>query len=340
MPKRNKTNAKVVLCFITIVVVIQLVISTVFGNLVYAFNDVKSESSNDYVNSQNQFISEVVREEMRLALSASRNRWNIYINESEPELDLLKTDSKGHTLYTKDGVIIAYDPSIYTIEVSNSKGEKNILKDGEIVLKDAVPVWNNNVLYDIFKIVTNPTKVFSNDSAITIFDSKTGSLFYNTLTFPDSDKVSTIEQLYGNFYTSNDLNEILKLKDSSAMSNITIGTDEFDFPKGINNFKEYPLGQYNRIFQEKIVLPSDVYGVNGEQMNITIILSIPEQTLANLYNGEFNDTYQKYNIISQISFIMITIEIIIIILVILGLLVEYKMFSWLEKEGQKENKLL
>jgi hypothetical protein len=59
---------------------------------------------------------------------------------------------------------------------------------------------------------------------------------------------------------------------------IDMGTDA-------NNFTKYPLGNYNREFQEKIILPYESVGIDGQPMQITIVLGAQEQEIITAFKA-------------------------------------------------------
>lgn len=155
--------------------------------------------------------------------------------------------------------------------------------------------WDTTVLERCLNASAKPYKLYGNNSGIIVFDSDTGKIFLDTtpinrvkkypnkLIFQDY----TLDECKNKTQSLKAFNLWLKNnKDSNSNSeNFIYLFNESTKFTDVYDYEKYPLGQYNRIFVSKKILPSESYGFYGQDKNLTVMIFTDEQDVFNHYNS-------------------------------------------------------
>ena len=261
-------------------------IQTIGNDTIKTYNEISSLESNV----SESFLQNIVRPQMRRTLEGIREGWISYIS-SHQKTELLLKDNGNYIYGNKKGEKVVFDERNMT-KKKNSNNEYDIYKkDGTLLISKARPQWNKKEIVNILNIIAAPVRCFGETGDCIVFDSYTGEVLL------DNSENKTINQngeKFIQFQTSHPSNKNKKAcsetmkkymlrNDSDTNSNMIYYFNEPEYMGNDgNNFTKYPLGQYNRDFQEKIILPYKTIGVEGQEMQLTIVLGANEQEL---YSG-------------------------------------------------------
>jgi hypothetical protein len=339
LPKYKKLFTMVFAC----IFIIQVFLISGINILKYKLENIKPSADAYKVELQTTFIKNTVRGQMRRQLDAIRQSWVLYIQKHPEEQPLLR-DSNGFLIYSNSkGDTISYNPA--TMDRVKITGYAYNIKDknGNILAQNVRPQWNIEVVKNIINIIASPVKAFGTTGDIIVFDSYTGEMLLdNSEDCKDSPEVLgqdgkryiTLDYKHKNNKNPEATKrvveqELMWRKDTDENTGIVYYFNEpTDMGTDANNFQKYPLGQYNREFQEKIILPYESVGVDGENAQITVVLGAQESEIYNVYkNIENNYEYQVNSIQTQTELLIIypiisiILSIIVTILAIFTLLV-------------------
>lgn len=253
MLRREKINKqKIVLVFLGIVLLIQTAFFKVIFESPYYIDQKANELLKNQINISETFINDTVRVEQRRVLLAIRQGWMRY---------------------------------------STLLPEKSFVKDN---------VWQTNSIKEIADIIVSPIRIFGTHSKAIIYDIQTGDIIYAPhLSMSDIEKLidpvtqkaniqnlhklvvnqkneEQVKQLYKHLLTKVDT-------DGNSLLTSLISEDTYIDPKYINDFSHYPLGEYNRIFVEKIVLPHESIEIE-EDRQLGLIIEVSEQEILSPYS--------------------------------------------------------
>ena len=107
-----------------------------------------------------------------------------------------------------------------------------------------------------------------------------------------------------------------------------------------DNFSKYPLGNYNRLFIEKMILPYESFGFDGQPMQLTVLLIADEYDIYSAYKANDDDMKKSLDIVlelnSKTTFILISsIAITMIYLLVIAYVFKYS--NNLKSEVSDEN---
>lgn len=267
----------------------------------------------DKTNILTTFVKDVVRQQERQNLNAIRESWIQYINLNN--IDILQKDENNLYLFNNNEKTISFNPDIMKKE-SKLDGTYIIkdIKTNRILLDNCRPKWNKEEVEKILSIVASPTKVF-NESAILVFDTYNGEILLNTSKDSPLNIRMLNKQGFANFYflyrhpknknkeyTKDLINEIKNKSDSKRITELTSlfnEEKEMDEDK-INDFSVYPLGEYNRDFIEKLILPYESVGVEGLNMQLTVLMKVNEKDIFSIIEKDLNNYGNNYKDIVNI----------------------------------------
>jgi hypothetical protein len=254
---------------------------------------------------QTVFMQDTIRAQQRRMLDAVRQGWVNYINNN-PDIELIVKDYAGRYIYKNiDGVSISFDPS--TME-KVTRGDKYYdikdIKTGALIAEKVRPQWNGINVKKVLDIVAAPIKAFGSTGDVIIYDAYTGEMMIDNsedcrdtpqVLGKDGKRYITLDYLHPNNAnpeaTKRVVNEqFMWRKDTDSTTGMVYYFSEsLDMGKDANNFEKYPLGQYNREFQEKIILPYETVGVDGQPMQIAVVSGSQEQEIVSAYSSIFKD---------------------------------------------------
>lgn len=306
----------------------------------------------DKTNIMTTFVKDIVRQQERQSLNAIRESWIQYINLNN--IDVLQKDDNNFYLFSNDKKTISFNPS--SMKKESKLDGTYIIKDiqtNEILLDNCRPKWNKEEVKKILSIIASPAKVF-NESAILVFDTYNGEILLNTS--KDSPLCSGILNKQGNAsfyflyrhprnknkaYTKTLINEIKNKSDSKRITELTsLFNEEKEMDENkINDFSVYPLGEYNRDFIEKLVLPYESVGVEGLDMQLTVLIKVNEKDIFSIIEKDLNNYGNNYkdivNII-KLKNVLPNISIILNLLIIMSTLFFINLMIYYCKRNDKK----
>jgi hypothetical protein len=302
--KMGKQKKFVSMLFVALLLV-QLFIFYEVSYLEQDFSSINKEYSDLYSTTEQQFVDEVIRPQQRLMLSTIRQSWVQYL-VSHKETELLLKDNNGRYIYADDkGKSIAFDEETMIMEKDMNYFNIKDKNTGKVLLSNCRQQWNTAQVKTILDIVATPVKAFGSRGDVIIFDSFTGEMIVDN----SEDCKDTPEVLGkdGKRYITLDYkhpsnknpeackrvieNEMMWRKDTDQNSKMVYYFSEpVDMGTDVENFVKYPLGQYSREFQEKVILPYESVGIDGQPMQITIVLGAQEPEVS----AAFKETSEMF----------------------------------------------
>lgn len=336
MLERMEKQKRVMSILFIVLLLIQLFVFYEVSYLEEDFNVINNTYSELHSSTEQNFIEDVVRPQQRLMLSTIRQSWVQYLI-THKEVELLLKDNKGKYIYANaKGKTIAYDEKTMIVQKDLSYFDIKDKKTGKILLSNCRQQWNKDQVKTILDIIATPVKSFGSTGDIIIFDSFTGEMIIdNSEDCKDTPEVLGAD---GKRYITLDYKhpanknpeackrvveeEMMWKRDTDQNSKmIYYFSEAIDMGKDAEDFTKYPLGEYNREFQEKIILPYESVGVEGQPMQITIVLGAQEKEVSAAFKKTdkrfddiqktFSDTTAKGVIFPLIS---ITISLVVILL--------------------------
>jgi hypothetical protein len=215
------------------------------------------------------FMENTIREQMRRQLYAMRQGWVAYA-ESHPQERLIKRDNEGLLIYKNiRGQSISFNPrTMYKVEQSdNDYGifQKNTNK---LLITDARPQWDTEAVKTRLGIIAEPIKAFGKTGDVIVFDSFTGEMILDNsedckdtpqVLGKDGHRYITLDYRHPNNVNPTACKRIVEKEmmwrhDSEEGTNeVYFFSEPTDMGNSANDFSKYPLGQYKREFQEKII---------------------------------------------------------------------------------------
>lgn len=322
-----------------------------FSNDLKSIHDIRS----DYAQA---FVTDTIRNQLRITLNGARQSWIQYLNTHPNEEVILKVDGK--YVYTNPkGDRIVFDSA--TMDKRRSEGAfYDIIEKatGNVLMAHVRATWNTEVVDRILSIIGSPLKGFGPKGYPVIMDAYTGEIIMDVTLpakpIPDvlqEDGKQNITLWYKSPENQNPaayqeyVTELMKRRDTDKTSNLVNLFNESHIPTmaDASDLKAYPLGDYNRKFVEKIILPYETMGIEGQEMQIAIMLSASEGDVFESYKGlkaELSDIESSMNNVlgSNLLFplISVLISLVTILLAIFSLRLSVHLCE--RKSGNDSNK--
>jgi len=293
---------------------------------------------------------------MKYTLTSISNRWNVY-SEAQ-SISLLKANAEGFILYQSmsTGEIISPDPNQIT-KLVNPKDNTLKISDAEtfeVLMSDARPMWNYDKITNIINEVVLPINLFDSKTSLMVFDTNTHEILYSNSSRSTSQYCAlsqtenidnlTMDKLYESFKYNSDQNQntlnLLTDKRNSNISPMTTLIEESECLTDFNDFIKYPLGSYNRIFQEKVIIPYENYGISGEPMQLTLVLGVQEKNILNYLNENLdnqNQLFEECKDLVELRIILVYINIIIVVFLVLVIMYDMKYIKWVVHKANSCN---
>jgi hypothetical protein len=309
--KKIELQKKTISILFIILLLIQIFVFYGVSYLEQDFNSIDIEYSEFHATTQQNFVDDVIRPQQRLMLSAIRQSWVQYLI-AHKDVELLLKDSNGKYIYANpQGKTISYDEKTMTVQKNLDSFNIKDRSTGKVLLRNCRQQWNREQVKVILDIIATPVKAFGSAGDVIIFDSFTGEMMVdNSENCKDTPEVLGKD---GRRYITLDYkhpsnqnpdacrriieNEMMWRKDSDQNSKMVYYFSEpTDMGEDAEDFTKYPLGKYNREFQEKIILPYESVGVDGQPMQITVVLGTQESEVS----AAFKVTEKNYNKVHRI----------------------------------------
>ena len=327
MKKNNKKNS--IFFYILIVLLILQILSL---NWIFAIKEKSKSTINsinrDLVTNDNILVNDIVRPQQRFIADSIKQSWMKYIEDTKTSL--IKENHEGKPIYSNETRSIPFDKNtMYRNKVGNNKYDIYSKENKMLLLTDCKPEWDIYHVQQILNFLVAPVKSFGNDGGIIVFDSNTGKIFLDTTPANRKEKEPNLSifEDYKNklnknpIQTKREINNFITKKDSNRLSSFVYSFNESkQMGNNVLNFKEYPLGQYDRLFVEKLVLPYETFGFDGQPMQLTMLIMSDEQDISKAYKENdlsIDENIKTMNEILERTTLILFISTIITMIVIL-----------------------
>ena len=255
-------------------------------------------------NVQEVFINKTIRGQQRKMLQGMRQSFINLTNEYN--IELMEKNSQGYVHYGNiKGESVYFNPS--TMYIRNDWGKFYNIHDKnthELLAGHVRPYFNKKNVKFILSVVASPYKSFGNTGDVIIFDSYTGQMLMDNsedckdtpeVLGKDKNRYITLDYKHRN---NKNPNACLKTIEKQMMWRADSTESDkmiyfFNEPKlntlTANDFSIFPLGEYNREFQEKVILPFETVDIGNTEMQITVILGSQEKEIVENYKEIFSD---------------------------------------------------
>lgn len=291
MYKKNKNLKKIIFSLFLVLFIIQILFFNEMNKMQDKYTSMGSNIQYSQFQNKKILINNVIRNQQRLILQSIKQSWINYTTKEEKRI--IKSDDRYGTfpIYSNENnQEIFYDNhKMYKKHVELNYYDIYSRDKDELLLEKGKPNWNTEELENILNLLAAPIKVFGNNGGIIIFDSYSGQVFLDTtpanrtINNPD---LSIFEDFKNPncknvFDTKYEINNCIKSKkDSDSIEEfIYLFNEKQDMGKNLNDFNKYKLGDYNRQFVEKMILPYESFGFDGQPMQLTVLLIADEQDI-------------------------------------------------------------
>lgn len=312
MAKLNVYKKRLSTLFI-VLLVIQVIL---FGNMQQSgifFIKTSEELHDTKTEFSNVLLKDTIREQQRKMLSSIRQGWVQYLSV-HPNTELMHKVNDNYVYSNYEGASVIFDPETM-IKKDRPDNYLDIydVDTKELIAEKVRPQWNKEEVKKILNIVASPVKAFGPSGDILIYDAFTTEVIINTSTdnkddeavyAKDGRRYLSLEFQHPNNKnpqaTQNNMESLLWRRDTDRNSGlINFFNESTDMGNDGNNLEKFPLGQYDRDFCERIILPYESVGVEGQPMQISVILSSNEKEVIAPYTGvikSYNDLEEKFNV--------------------------------------------
>lgn len=308
----NAKLKKRLFLFFLILFIFQIFFFSEITKLSYKYPNAIESLNEGKVQNQIILINNTVRNQQRLMLQSIKQSWINYITNEDKKLIEVDDTYGVYPVYkTDDGDKILYD-SLSMYKEKTELNYYNIYSKGNdaLLLANAKPEWNEDELNKILDLLVAPIKTFGNNGGVIVYDSNSGEIFLDTTPanrlkngenniFKDDQSAyckNKTETLYG-------IEKCIKIKkDSDSIEDfIYMFNEEHIMGNDSDNFEKYPLGDYNRQFIEKMILPYESFGFDGQPMQLTVLLVSDEQDIYSAYKYNDDNITKSLNITLELN---------------------------------------
>jgi hypothetical protein len=318
---RLKKQSTIIAKAFIVLLMVQIVLLSYMQGLAKEADSASAQFANYNTAAQTAFIDNTIRAQERKMLSSMRESWVSYL-ALNPDTRLLTKDGQGFHVYeSQDKQALSLNPATMRAEKqSNKKYNIYSKQDGILLLENATLQWNDEEVKDILNIVAAPAKAFGQSSSVIVFDSSTGEIIFDTqngktvlgVAASDGKRYITLDDQLS--MDSTTTQQYMQKSDSDVNTRMVSTLNEHVAMCDPNDFGEYPLGDYHREFQEKVILPYQTVGTDGQDMQLTIVLGAQEQEIMSEYKNiiaqydsmttNATTTYKRIIVIPMVSMTM------------------------------------
>jgi hypothetical protein len=339
----KKNNKKIIFGFLSILFIIQIFFFSELNKSSVKYENLNNNIRETEFDQQYILLNSIIRKEQKNTLNAIKQSW---INYSTTEnKKLVQTDYDGkYPIYSNDIDYVYYNSDTMNKTFLSDNYYNIYNKNGDLLLSNCKPLWNKDELNKLLNYIVAPIKCYGNNGGVIVYDSYSGEIFLDTTNinrhvgsniFLDYENVNCKNMAQ----TKKDINSFLRVKKDSTLTeeNFIYSFNEVEDLKNPNNFIEYPLGDYNRLFVEKMILPYESFGFEGQPMQLTVLILADENDIYSC----FKDNSQKSKTLIEESemlnnktiFILITtIVITMIYLLLIAYILKYGSYLFNSKE--------
>lgn len=347
MMKRNiSLNKKMFILFIVLFFV-QIFCFNYVQKIYYNYNLTKDNIKDELKERNKIFVNETIRNEQRANSRTIKQTWMNYL--SYENKSMIKTDSTGlYPAYKNDSEEIYYNAeTMYKIHTVSNYFNIYSKADDSLIIENAKPEWNVNELDYLLNLLVTPIKTFGNNGGIIVYDSYSGEVYLDTTPEDRTNKNINMFEDYKNKECKNpsavksNIDTFIKMKkDSDSIENFIYMFNESNSMEGkYDNYDSYPLGNYNRQFAEKMILPYESFGFEGQPMQLTVILIADEQDIFSIYKENDQDFSNSLKLMTDNYIITISVIILLILLnAFVFIVVAYALIYRFKEKDVKEDK--
>lgn len=317
--KKTKNTRRMFFAFFSLLIVqICLINSIVYVCKEYTTNSANLEETR--VQNEEILISDTIRGQQRYMLSSIKQSWIKYLELYGD--NLLAKDNEGHPIYKNEESHIGFNNEImYKVQKESNNFDIYNREDDSLLIENAKPKWNSEEVEKILSLFVAPVKSFGNNGGVIAFDSYSGEIFLDTTNI---NRKGSIFEDHLNKLNKNPEETLLAInnhmvikKDSDRSTEfVYLFNEETIMGEDAENFKLYPLGKYKRQFIEKLILPYETFGFDGQPMQLTIMLIADEQDIYKAYKSNI-ENFDDALIINEELYAKTTIILIISTLIIM-----------------------
>lgn len=300
MKNKNRKISRAISC----ILILQLLLLVFMNTLNLDFINSKNELKKTFVEQQEIFIKETIRQQQRRMLNSIRESWTQYIGYAE-NIELLLKDKEGNIIYTNGEDVVAFNRE-YMIMDKYPNGYCDIrYKNSNIIYTNMRPQWNKEEVIRILNIVAVPMRVFGGSENILIYDIYSGEIIASNTQKNSGPFVQNL------FEDQHVVDKLMIRQDTEIFDNIVYSST---VKEGLLNYNKYPIGSLDRVFVEKVILPFETVGVDGEPMQIAIASFVKEKEIAYCYESTVSRIKQSVETMETKIFYVFAIFIISFIL--------------------------
>lgn len=290
--KNNKKRNSIFFYIMIVFLIVQILTLNWIYTIEKQSHATTSSIQRELVNGDTILINDVVRPQQRFMANSIKQSWMKYIEDTK--YSLVEENKNGQPIYSNDSHSIAFDKDTMYKEKKNSNIYDIFSKDtNKLLLANCKPQWNRAQVEQILSFLVAPVKSFGNNGGVIVFDSYTGKVFLDTTPGDRKEKSPelSIFEDYKNelnknpLQTKSEINNFIERKDSNRLSSFVYSFNEpTQMGEESLDFNKYPLGQYNRMFVEKLVLPYETFGFDGQPMQLTMLIMSNEKDIAKAFD--------------------------------------------------------
>lgn len=256
------------------------------------------------------FVNGTVRGQERIMLSAIRQGWIQYLN-IYPDTELIQKDGNKFIYSNPKGERMLFDPSTMSkMKVDDAYYNITDIHTGKLLATAVRPQWNIQAVKNIIDIVGSAAKAFGPTGDPIVYDAFSGEIIIdnsgNTKESPEvlqEDGRRNLKLMYlhpqalNRTQVKSVIDELMWRKDSDSSSKITslYAEPQILDPNKVNDFSVYPFGEYRREFIEKIILPYESIGIEGQEMQIGVAIGAQEQEISSVYTRTVKAMQESQN---------------------------------------------
>lgn len=346
MYKGKKNLKKYLFGLFTILFIVQIFFFSELSKSNVKYDNISNNIQEAKYEQQYLLLDNIVRVDQNNTLNAIKQSWINYTTSEEKKL--VKSDTTGnYPIYSNSsGDYIYYDSNNMIKELINDNYYNIYDNDKNLLISNCKPNWNEEELNKILSYIISPIKCYGNKGGIIVYDSFSGEIFLDT-TMTNRSIGSNIFLDYENAkcknvtLTKDSVNSFIKMKkDSTVIENFIYLFNESTNMNDPNDLQKYPLGKYNRLFAEKMILPYESFGFEGQPMQLTVLIMADEKDIYSSFTSNDDKIKNLMNDSDMLNnkaciVLVVTIFISMIYLSLIAYILKYGIYIFNdEKQGR------
>lgn len=257
------------------------------------FDTLSNQLKNSEIQNEKTLIADTIRPQQRYMANSIRESWMKYIDD-EKNFSLIK-EKDGLPIYSNGYDNLVFNNSImYKVKIKENIFDIYDRNTKKLILSNASPEWDKNKINKILNLLVKPIKSFGNNGGIIVFDSYNGHVFLDTTPADRTERHPNLS-IFKDYENPNNKNpnltkeeikDFIEKKNSDRSSSFIYMFNDGTNMTDPNDFSKYKLGDYNRLFVEKIVLPYETFGFDGQPMQLTMLVVSDEQDIYKAFKAD------------------------------------------------------